>query len=267
MYGTPGTVSKILWHFTGGPIRERHAYRPTRDLKSDDESYEAIVGILKSKELRLGSCEERIDVMRPTVERHDPENPKKRLFMGLLAPVCCLADIPIIHLHYHSNSYGKMAIGFHRESIVKAGFTPVFYQLEDSDIARAIINIIDGFDIIGGFALGCDYPPTVDESPATPNESSEEHDARIARNALALARQDACRIACMLKTFSPTEFDSIYAEREWRSTNPFRFTYDDVAMIVAPKAGDYFTRLCDEAVGMGIPRSIPIVAWEDLVEH
>ena len=33
------------------------------------------------------------------VERHDAGGPKKRPFMGLLAPVCCLADIPVIHLH------------------------------------------------------------------------------------------------------------------------------------------------------------------------
>ena len=105
-----------------------------------------------------------------------------------------------------------MAIGFHRESVVKAGFTPVVYQLEDSDIARAILNVIDGFDIIGGFGLGCDHPPTVDDSPAAPNETHEQHNARVARNTLALARQDACKIACLLKTFNPTEFDSIYAE-------------------------------------------------------
>ena len=264
---TPGTVSKILWHFTGGSIRERHAYRPSTTLKPADDCYRALTGILQSKELRLGGCEERIDVMRPTVETHDPGYPKKRPFMGLLAPVCCLADIPIIHLHYHSNHYGKMAIGFHRESVVRAGFTPVFYQLEDSDIARAILNIIDGFDIIGGFGLGCDYPPTVDDSPAPPNEPYNQHNARIARNTLAQARQDACRIACMLKTFSPTEFDSIYAEREWRSTNPFPFNYDDVAMVVVPKANGYFSRLCNDASALGIPRAIPIVAWEDLVEH
>ena len=198
---------------TGGPIREPYAYRPSKELKSDDKSYEAIVGILKSRDLRLGGCEERIDVMRPVLKSipETPGAPDKRQFMGRRTAGMLLADIPVIHLHYHSSRYGKMAIGFHRESVVKAGFTPVFYQLEDSDIARAILNTIDGLDIIGGFGLGCDYPPTVDDMPVSPDESHEQQKARIVRNTLALARQDACRIACLLKTFNPTEFDSIYA--------------------------------------------------------
>jgi hypothetical protein len=57
------------------------------------------------------------------------------------------------------------------------------------------------------------------------------------------------------------------SEREWRSIKPFRFDFDDVAMVVVPKDGSYFKRLCGEAEGIGIPKTVSIVAWEDLVEH
>ena len=43
-----------------------------------------------------------------------------------------MADIPIIHLGYHANRYGKFAIGFHRQAIIDCGFSPVLYQVEQS---------------------------------------------------------------------------------------------------------------------------------------
>jgi len=44
------------------------------------------------------------------------------------APVVCLADIPIIHLSYHAQRYGEIAIGFHRKHVMEKGFMPVFYR-------------------------------------------------------------------------------------------------------------------------------------------
>ena len=35
----------------------------------------------------------------------------------------------------------------------------------------------------------------------------------------------------------------------------------------SPPAGGHFERFAAEAETIGIPRTIPIVAWEDLVEH
>jgi hypothetical protein len=260
MHGTPGTVSRILWHFTGGPIRERHAYRTSKELKSEEKSYEALVAILKSKELRLGSCPERIDVMRDLVQAsgigpYRQATPMWGIQSALLAPVCCLADIPIMHLPYHSARYGKMAIGFHRGSVVKAGFNPVLYQLDTSPISEAIQKVIEGFDFISSFELGYDFPVT--EQLPKPDETPDEEIKRITRNTIADARRCACLIASFLKPFRAAEFESIYAEREWRSTNPFPFSYDDIAMVVAPTAGRYFSRLCNDALEMAIPRSIP----------
>jgi hypothetical protein len=45
-------------------------------------------------------------------------------------------------LGYHSRRYGRFALGFHREAVVKAGFNPVFYTLQD---APTICSIYSGF--------------------------------------------------------------------------------------------------------------------------
>jgi hypothetical protein len=47
------------------------------------------------------------------------------------------------------------------------------------------------------------------------------------------------------KRFQESEFGTIYTEREWRSTKPFQFGYDDIAMIVLPKFGrtNYYGKL------------------------
>jgi hypothetical protein len=73
-----------------------------------------------------------------------------------------------------------------------------------------------------------------------------------------------------IKTFEVDQFDTIYCEREWRSVQDFKFTLDDVAMIIAPKnlsGKDYFRALVGGTRQLNIPRKIPIVPWEDLVEN
>jgi hypothetical protein len=73
-----------------------------------------------------------------------------------------------------------------------------------------------------------------------------------------------------IKTFEVDEFYSIYCEREWRSVCPFSFTFDDVAMIVLPHRAEgrtYFSPFVDgRAKTLAVPRAIPIVPWETLLE-
>ncbi len=38
-------------------------------------------------------------------------------------------------------------------------------------------------------------------------------------------------------------------------------------MVVVPKDGGYFKRLINDAESIGLPKTVSIVAWEDLVEH
>jgi hypothetical protein len=38
-------------------------------------------------------------------------------------------------------------------------------------------------------------------------------------------------------------------------------------MVVLPRAGGYFERFVAESESIGVPKTVSIVAWEDLVEH
>jgi hypothetical protein len=79
------------------------------------------------------------------------------------------------------------------------------------------------------------------------------------------------QFVAFVKTFQDDEFGTIYCEREWRALKAFSFSYDDLAMVVVPhRVGK--TRYFDDFVKnvvprLKLPRSLPIVPWEDLVEH
>jgi len=235
------------------------------------------VAILASKELRIGRLQERIDVEMREAQRLGIGEHRTVTFRNvtrplLFAPVCCLADIPVIHLGYHAGRYGKIAIGYHRESVLKAGFSPVFYQLPDSLAAKSLLEALNCLDAVCSFEPG--FMPDLDgeekdDTAPPPDESHEEMIARINRNSLFHARKCVATVATYIKTFERHEFDSIYTEREWRSTEPFMFDYNDISMIVLPREGGYFKRFIEEAENdpIKLPRSVPIVAWEDLVEH
>jgi hypothetical protein len=51
----------------------------------------------------------------------------------------------------------------------------------------------------------------------------------------------------------------------------FSFTFDQLAMIVLPKSNEhqqYFTKfISKDAKNLKFPGSIPVVPWEDLIEH
>ncbi len=38
-------------------------------------------------------------------------------------------------------------------------------------------------------------------------------------------------------------------------------------MVVLPRLGGYFEEFATEAESIGLPKTVSIVAWEDLVEH
>jgi hypothetical protein len=187
-----------------------------------------------------------------------------------LAKACCLADIPIRHLKYHAARYGEIAIGFHREAVVNAGFSPVFYQLPNSHAAKCLIEALNLVDAVSAFFPAGPERHDEDMAQADSESSAGDQAERIKRcNAGSLARVRDCiaEVACYIKTFERHEFDTIYTEREWRSTVPFTFSHDQVAMVVVPRKGGFFDRLIADADGLGLPRSVPIVPWEDLLEH
>src|SRR5258706_10613003 len=145
--GPPGTVSKILWHFTGGPSWDSKKKQRYERLKPSANAYDALKGILADCELKVGETMEEVKIQWP--EFQFSQTPP-HVFEGVKdvpkqlnsVRVCCLADIPIAHLAYHAERYGKFAIGFHRDSVIRSGFNPVFYSLESTRIIRSIFGAV-----------------------------------------------------------------------------------------------------------------------------
>lgn len=287
----PGTVSRILWHFTGGPpwnsVENRQGSKP----KPREEAYGALLSILKSRELLLGQYRELVKVDLPKLRRHNKQTRKMEQVKSTTvtmtsSQVCCLSDIPVAHLSYHAKRYGKFAIGFHRDAAVRHGFNPVFYTLHKSNVLRSVRRVFvrlrqaEGNSIdsiasdIGSIIqdleeLECDGSGDVERNLGrSADELGDE--ARSLEEAVSSARKHFSEFLAFVKTFDNEEFSSIYCEREWRSTKSFAFTVDDLAMIVLPKGGSgthYFNEFVDRGRSLKLPRSIPVVPWEDLVEH
>jgi hypothetical protein len=313
--GSPGTVSKILWHFTGGPAWNSIKNKQDKRLKPSKDAFANLKSIIRSRTLRVGKFKEVVNVVLPTFKEYSLsqkqviETKNKQITM-YSSPVCCLADIPPVHLGYQAARYGKFAIGFHRASVVRHGFNPVLYTLPTTEVIRHIYEGLSNIesiivnDVIAAAAsLEDDITSDLekyyeiindviaefindnvnkgDEDVGVPDipEISSEISVDISNVVAAAemmeehANEAQSRIGdfiAFIKTFGADQFDTIYCEREWRSVQDFNFTFDDVAMIVAPKdlrSKNYFQELVGDVRKLNIPRKIPIVAWEDLVEN
>lgn len=277
----PGTVSKILWHFTGGPLWDASTNKQLKELKPARSGYDALNAILASKELRVGNYHEIVKVIVPEKRKYNATTKKLEILLNQpieikSSPVCCVADIPLQHTSYHANRYGRIAIGFHREAIVRAGFNPVMYTLEDTALLNSIyrcytaIGDTDPFDAKTEFEYFSDeIKSLLDENHI--DEEINQFGVEMALDCISDAskkiEEDYKELLAYIKTFDESEFDSIYCEREWRSTNSFKFTTDDVAIIVLPKNQDGFNYYDDFLSKTKLPRKITIAAWEDLIEH
>jgi hypothetical protein len=282
MVEIPGTVSQILWHFTGGPTWNEVEKRQNVAPKSAADAYRALNGILRSRELRLGSFKEVVRVLIPEVRRRDPKTKKVNIERDVMrtlksCPVCCLADIPIMHLSYHAARYGKFAIGFHRDAAIRAGFNPVFYTLHHSSVIRSIrtgFTKMRTVDLEAARALLADIQQEVESKDVEyevgyyASQLGGEFDD--IHRAVMTTKASIEQFLAFIKTFETDEFQTVYCEREWRAVTPFTFSYEDVAMIVVPlKVGEnvYFERfVSSQAKRYKLPRSIPIVPWETLLE-
>lgn len=288
----PGTVSRILWHFTGGPAWNRAENRQESKPKPRQGAYRALLSILKSKELRLGEYRE---VVRDNVPKRyrfskrqgSTETVRNTIVEIRSSQVCCLSDIPIAHLSYHAKRYGKVAIGFHRDAAVRAGFNPVFYAPHKAHVLRSLRHVYRqlrraGDNSIDSVAediadsvrdledLECDNSRDVERS-LDGSVADVREEAQNIEEAITDAKESFSEFLAFVKTFDKKEFSSIYCEREWRSIEAFPFTTDDLAMIVLPKGSgkgtSYFNKFIHAAHKLKLPQSIPVVPWEDLVEH
>lgn len=293
MYSTavaqaPGTVSKILWHFTGGPRWNSEKNCQQRKPKSAADAYEALLSILRTGELKLGDYREVVRVQIPKLRQWDKRTGESRVLKSVMremqsSQVCCLSDIPIAHLSYQAKRYGKMAIGFHRDAVVRHGFNPVFYTLYDTQVLRSIRRGFRGLRHVDVYSIQSAAWDIESKTQSAECEHGHEVDldignaifdiesgAKDVAAAVSSAQGNLEEFLAFVKTFGPSEFSTIYCEREWRSTEPFSFSKSDVAMVVLPKAsakGSYFRNFVKRAKTLGLPRSIPVVPWEDLIEH
>lgn len=280
---SPGTVSKILWHFTGGPIWNRTTQQQGTAPKAAAKAYANLKSILRSRELRLGQYKESVSVVLPLRRRWDPKQTRvvteRNVAVQITsAAVCCLSDIPAPHLRYHAYRYGKFAIGFHRDAVLKHGFNPVFYTLNDTHVLQ---STYEGFSALrfvdpGGIAQAageiesalCDLDADLDLSSKL---SGIELEADLIGEAIDSARRSLENLVAFANSFDRSEFTTVYCEREWRALATYEFSFDDVAMIVLPKSVSnrkYFSPFATRvAPRIPLPRRIPIVPWDDLVEH
>jgi Putative abortive phage resistance protein AbiGi, antitoxin len=283
----PGTVSKILWHFTGGPRWNATKKVQYSHPKPPQAAFDALRGIVTSRKLLLGRYRE---VVKVNVSKRVRDSSGKKWIKGPeeivereSAPVCCLADIPVAHLSYHSGRYGKIAVGFHRDAPVRSRFNPVFYTLHDSSVMKALHRSIEALEKIDdGFLrstaaniiwqelqdLQCEKGHEVELPGFFEHAMAEAFGEAI--EPVQTANERIKNFLAFIKTFHEKEFSTIYCEREWRSTSDFSFALEDVAMIVVPKTGEpqLFRRFVEEVVPqIKLPRSIPVVPWEDLIEH
>ena len=283
--GQPGTVSKILWHFTGGPKWNSSTDRQETRRKPAPDAYKAFTSILRAKELRVGGYAELARVIIKERHRYDRSTGQKIIEKDVpvvvrSAPVCCLADIPIAHLRYHENRYGRFAIGFHRDAAVRHSFNPVLYTLEHTNLIRSIYDglaELESIDCaspafaamdISNYSGDCEHDDIEDlKSSAFQIEGyMDDIDESVKAS-----RKRFAKIVAFVKTFTEKEFTSIYCEREWRSLDAFKFTRDDLAMLILPhrigKVTYYGDFIRDQIRRLKLPRRIPVVPWEDLIEH
>ncbi len=287
----PGTVSRILWHFTGGPAWNTAENRQGSKRKPSEEAYKALLSILKSKELRLGAYREVVKVHVPKLRRYNKAKGKTEVLRNTIveiasSQVCCLSDIPAAHLSYHAKRYGKIAIGFHRDAAVRHGFNPVFYTLHKAHVLRSLRGVFrelrrDWDDSIRSIAdhitasvsdlseLECDSSGVERDLEDCVDDLTEE--AQGIEDGICDAKEGFSEFLAFVKTFDEHEFSNIYCEREWRSIKPFSFTMDDLAMIVLPKSGgkgaSYFSEFVKGRHALKLPQTLPVVPWEDLIEH
>lgn len=285
---SPGTVSKILWHFTGGPTWNAKTKKQNATPKASETAYANLKSILRSGTLQLGDYREVVRVILPERREIDAKTKALKLHRNVpidieSSPICCVSDIPAPHLGYHSYRYGKFALGFHRDAVIRAGFNPVLYTLEDTPIVR---SIYEGFS-----SLEFADPETIQSAVSTiesqVSELESEHDdlnldvsnelweieseADSLVTAVSSGRKSLDDFVAFVKTFSLDEFSTVYCEREWRSTKEYSFDASDLAMIVLPKAigsVTYFKNFVERVLpNLKLPRTIPVVPWDDLVEH
>ena len=295
----PATHSDVLWHFTGGPIWDEVKQRQSSKLKTPETAYRNLTRILKEKVLRVGKYHELIKVQFDKIKKYDPEIKKTKTQKNIVetvetSPVCCVADIPLTELWHHAKRYGKMAIGWRRDSLVKAGFNPVLYTVHGQELIKNYYYSKNILESIGHSDITSKADSIVESIESRMSdlegELSEHEDVDADIPDIGMEHGDEIRYEmkslvedipqalnrlknamAFIKTFNNKEFDSIYAEREWRSISNFAFKDSDVAVILLPHeiAGskrDYYNDFIRRDIKYAGLKKDKVIVWEDVVK-
>lgn len=241
-----GTVSHILWHFTGGS--RQGTPKPT------DEAVTILKAILASKTLRRGNQKETLSLTIPL-------NYAKSGITWETDSVVCLADIPIQSLSYHASHYGRVAIGFKRQSAISSGFNPVLYCSDKSSAMIKWLNIKKSSELVKN------YLSSVDESPTT--DFKVEASLTIVKELSSILADSLSDFERLFKNYSlraehSSHIDRILNEREWRLLVDYQFEIEDISMIIVPETGGFYADLISNRVELGISDTTVIVPWETL---
>jgi hypothetical protein len=256
----PGTVSNILWHFTGGPVWDKSTKKQKIVPKPLNDAYSILKLILTSREIRISNYKELIKV----VDLWRMRSSKKEVVNVFeSSPVCCLADIPIQYLNYHAKRYGKCAIGFYRESAIRHKFNPIVYALHDSEMLYSIydglVNIVNSqVEESMEWLIAINNDLTGNKSKWNNEDTMDD-----IKEVLKYARKSIEELSAFIKTFSREEFNTVYCEREWRSLSSFHFEENDIAMIVVTKEKDCYNDLIKRKI---FSSKVPIMPWENLIQ-
>lgn len=272
MYNHPGTVSKILWHFTGGPLWDNEQKKQKNELKPESIAYKNLKLILESSTLKLGSYKEIVKVIiDKTIVKNEQtgiwEEKTNWPIEMTSSPICCVADIPIQHLEYHAQRYGKFAIGFYRDSLIKAGFNPVLYTFENASLIKSIARINRAIEKTQANEINEYFEQILRNSPAYDNIVEAKLELFNMENNISEIKEKYFDILAFIKTLNHKELNTIYCEREWRSIKEYRFSNKDVVMVVLPKKGSLKNYYNDFIKISTLPRKIPIICWEDMIEY
>jgi hypothetical protein len=249
----PGTVSKILWHFTGGPVWDKENNKQGKKLKPNSEAYTKLNSIISCQTVKVGSYHEvfRAENIEKIFLDYNVKTGAQIIGSKIKESeivntrnVCCLADIPLQHLEHHGLRYGKCAIGFYRDAAIRQGFNPVLYEVVSKASNNSFYKLYNL----------CEF---LDEYINLNNKL--DVDLNVVSNAI---KRNYINCLAYVKTLYEEEMDCIFTEREWRSFNDFKFENDDVAMIILPKEDGIFEKGINE---LNVPKMIPIVAWEDVI--
>lgn len=275
-------ASSILWHFTGGPRWHKKLGKQRNSPKPNAEARSILLAILKSSTLKLGSYRECVRIL--ISDRKNYDRRKRRLVKVPdreetieTMPVCCLADIPLAQLPYHSVRYGKYAIGFHRARALKAGFQPVFYALSDQPIIQELFGARSSIAAIDTERAGLSVDSLVSdmegaleemggEDFSSPDATDVHGELEELESEASSANEGLFNALSFVKTFSATEFETIYCEREWRSLKDFSFVRPDVAMLVVPSADrDVVRKVLDKQ--KNVWASVKVISWDEIVTN